>query len=222
MQSGPLPPLKSTRLLDRLRERVRYCHYALATERSYVHWTSRFIFFHELRHPKDMGGAEVAEFLSHLANERGASASTHKQALSTLLFVYKRAPGSELPWMQEIGRPRTPVRLPVVLSQAEIGRLLAAVDGVAGLALPLLYGTGMRKMECLRLRIKDVDFDRRLIVVREGKGNTTMIYTDVLNRGLRAVASPLHALPALGSDTGSPPPPPLQCREATVIYAARH
>jgi integron integrase len=171
MKSPPAPPpLKSMRLLDQLRERVRYCHYALATERSYVHWTRRFIFFHKLRHPRDMGAVEVAAFLCHLAVERGASASTHKQALAALLFLYKRVLDVDLPWMQEIGRPRT-VRLPLVLSQAETGRLLAAGDGVSGPVVRLLYGTGMRKMECLRLRIKDVDFGRKLIVVREGKGN---------------------------------------------------
>lgn len=122
-----------------------------------------------------MGGPEVAAFLSHLANCRKASASTHKQALAALLFLYKQVLGIELPWMQEIGRPRTPKRLPVVLSPAEVDRLLAATTGVHNLAFRLLYGTGLRKMECLRLRVKDVDFDRQLIIVRQGKGNKDRI-----------------------------------------------
>jgi integron integrase len=122
-----------------------------------------------------MGGLEVETFLSHLANQRGASASTHKQALSALLFLYRHVLDLELPWMQEIGRPQTPARLPTVLGRDEVQRLLAAMSGLTSLIARLLYGTGMRKMECLRLRIKDLDFDRGLLVVREGKGNKDRI-----------------------------------------------
>jgi integron integrase len=175
MKPRPLPPLRSTRLLDQLRERIRYSHYSLSTERSYVYWARGFIHFHGLRHPREMGGPEVAAFLSHLANYREASASTHKQALAALLFLYKQVLGMDLPWMQEIGRPRTPKRLPVVLSRAEVDRLLSATTGVHNLVFRLLYGTGLRKMEGLRLRVKDVDFDRRLIIVRQGKGNKDRI-----------------------------------------------
>ncbi len=164
------PPLHSTRLLDQLREQIRYRHYSLSTERSYAYWVRYFIRFHGLRHPRELGGAEVEAFLSYLANARAASASTHKQALAALLFLYKHVLNSELPWMQEIGRPQTPARLPTVLSRNEVQRLLAAISGVEGCIAQLLYGTGMRKMECLRLRVKDLDFDRRLILVREGKG----------------------------------------------------
>lgn len=171
MKPVTLPPLRSTRLLDQVRERVRYMHYSLSTEHSYVQWVRRYVHFHELRHPRDLGGPQVEAFLSHLANQRQASASTHKQALSALLFLYRRVLGVDLPWMQLIGRPRTPVRLPNVLSRAEVERLLALTTGATGLAARLLYGTGMRKTECLRLRVKDLDFDRGVIVVREGKGN---------------------------------------------------
>lgn len=165
--SPRLPPLRATRLLDQVRERerVRYLHYSLSTEHCYVQWVRRFVRFHGLRHPRELGGPQVAAFLSALASQRHASASTHKQALSALLFLYRQVLGVDLPWMQQIGRPRTPARLPTVLSRDEVTRLLAATSGVSGLALRLLYGTGMRKMECLRLRVKDVDLDRRIIIV---------------------------------------------------------
>lgn len=175
MITGAPPPLRSTRLLDQLRERLRYAHYSLSTERSYVYWVRGFIRFHGLRHPREMGAPEVESFLSWLANRHGASVSTHKQALAALLFLYKRVLDLDLPWMQEIGRPRTPQRLPVVMSRVEVQRLLAATAGIHQLVFRLLYGTGMRKMECLRLRVKDLDFDRRLIVIREGKGNKDRI-----------------------------------------------
>jgi integron integrase len=175
MITGAPPPLRSTCLLDQLRERLRYAHYSLSTERSYVYWVRGFIRFHGLRHPREMGAPEVESFLSWLANRHGASVSTHKQALAALLFLYKRVLDLDLPWMQEIGRPRTPQRLPVVMSRVEVQRLLAATAGIHQLVFRLLYGTGMRKMECLRLRVKDLDFDRRLIVIREGKGNKDRI-----------------------------------------------
>lgn len=167
----PQPP----RLLDQLRARVRYCHYSLSTERSYLYWVRQFIRFHGLRHPREMGGAEVAAFLTHLAAANKASASTHRQALSALLFLYRQVLGTELPWMDEIGRPSVPARVPVVLSRAETERLLARMSGTEALIARLLYGTGMRKMECLRLRVKDLDFDRELIVVRQGKGKKDRI-----------------------------------------------
>ena len=175
MKTNPPPPLRSTRLLDQLRERIRYRHYSLSTEKSYAYWVRSFIRFHGLRHPNTMGGPEVEAFLSYIANQRGASASTHKQALSALLFLYRQVLDVELPWMEQIGRPQTPARLPTVLSRDEVQRLLAAIPDVSGLVARLLYGTGMRKMECLLLRIKDLDFDRGIIVVREGKGNKDRI-----------------------------------------------
>jgi site-specific recombinase XerD len=154
---------------------LRYAHYSLSTERSYVYWVRWFVRFHGLRHPRQMGAAEVEGFLTWLANRHGASVSTHRQALSALVFLYKQVLGIDLPWLQEIGRPRVPKRLPVVMSRIEVQHLLQATTGQHQLVFRLLYGTGMRKMEALRLRVKDVDFDRNLIVVREGKGNKDRI-----------------------------------------------
>jgi site-specific recombinase XerD len=164
------PQLHSTRLLDRIRERIRYCHYSLKTERAYVSWARRYIRFHKLRHPREMGAVEVQAFLTHLAAEGGVAPSTHRQALAALLFLYREVLDLDLPWMQEIGRPRAPRRIPVVLSREETARLLSVADPVHRTMLELLYGAGLRLTECLRLRIKDIDFDRGLIYVREGKG----------------------------------------------------
>ena len=161
------PPV---RLLDQLRSQIRYLHYSIRTEQAYVYWVRSFVRFHGLRHPAEMGGAEVEAFLSWLAAERQVSASTHKQALSALLFLYQKVLGLSVPWMEEIGRPQRPPRLPVVLSQDEVARLLAALPDEHRLFGQLLYGTGMRLLEGLRLRVKDIDFTRRAIVVREGKG----------------------------------------------------
>ena len=118
-----------------------------------------------------MGSAEVEAFLSHLATERHVAPSTHKQALAALLFLYRQVLGTELPWMQQIGRPKSPVRIPVVLSRAEVARLLEQVEPTFAVMVALLYGAGLRLMECLRLRVKDVDFDRKILIVREGKGH---------------------------------------------------
>jgi integron integrase len=165
----PTPPPK---LLDQLRERIRYRHYSLRTEQAYVHWVKRFIFFHNKKHPKDMGKPEVEAFLSFLANEGHVAISTHRQALSALLFLYREVLGVELPWLSEMGRPKTAKRLPVVLTQTEVRRVLDRVDGQTyQLMARLLYGSGMRLMECVRLRVKDVEFERGEIVVRAGKGN---------------------------------------------------
>jgi site-specific recombinase XerD len=145
MKSGTRPPLRSTRLLDQLRERIRYAHYSLRTEQAYVYWVRSFIHFHGLRHPRDMGGAEVEAFLSHLAASRGVSPSTHKQALCALLYLYREVLSVDLPWMQQLVRPRARVRVPVsttmiythVLSSSAAGlpspldRLAAAPHRVA-------------------------------------------------------------------------------------------
>ncbi len=120
MKPAIQPLLRAARLLDQVRERLRYAHYSLSTERSYVYWVRWFVRFHDLRHPREMGSAEVQAFLTSLANRRGASASTHRQALAALIFLYKHVLSMDLPWMQEIGRPRTPQRLPVVLSREEV------------------------------------------------------------------------------------------------------
>lgn len=166
----PLPPLQSGRLLDQLRERIRYLHYSIRTEQAYVYWVDLFVRFHGMRHPAEMAGTEVEGFLSWLANERMVAAATHKQALSALLFLYQKVLGQDLPWMTEIGRPKDRVRLPVVLTHDEIARVLGKLPDGHQLMGQLLYGTGMRIMEGVRLRVKDVDFARRAIVVREGKG----------------------------------------------------
>jgi integron integrase len=164
------PALQSPRLLGQLRERLRYLHYSLRTEEAYVHWARFFVHFHGLRHPRELGKGDVEAFLTMLATERKVSVSTHKQALSALVFLYKEVLGEQLPWLDEIGRPAYKRRIPAVLSLAEVQRLLGFLDGEAGLLARLLYGTGMRLMEGLSLRVKDVEFDRCAIVVREGKG----------------------------------------------------
>jgi integron integrase len=159
------------RLLDQLRERARYLHYSLRTEKAYLYWARLFIRWHGLRHPRDMGAAEVEAFLTMLATERRVSSSTHNQALSALLFLYKEVLALDLPWMNGLQRPAYARRIPTVLGRAEVSALLAAMDGTMAVVARLLYGTGMRLMEALRLRVKDVDFDRKVIVVREAKGN---------------------------------------------------
>lgn len=162
---------QSPRLLDRLRAEIRLRHYSIRTEEAYVDWARRFILFHGKRHPKDMGPEEVTAFLSHLALERNVSASTQNQAKSALLFLYREVLDIELPWLDEVIAAKTPRRLPVVLTPTEVRRLLNATSGTTGLVVSLLYGTGMRLLEGLRLRVKDVEFTRREIIVREGKGN---------------------------------------------------
>jgi len=167
---SPLPPIESSRLIDQVRERVRYLHYSIRTEHAYVHWIKAFVRFHELRHPSDMGAPEVEAFLSWLASERKVAVATHKQALSALVFLYQKVLRTDLPWLDEIGRPKARARLPAVLSPDEVSRVLMALDVEHRLLGQLLYGTGMRIMEGIRLRVKDVDFERRAVIVREGKG----------------------------------------------------
>ncbi|WP_180683769.1 integron integrase [Tepidicella baoligensis] len=166
MQATAPPP----KLLVQLREKIRLKHYSLSTERQYVHWVRRFVLFHGKRHPADMGAPEVESFLTHLAVEGNVSSSTQNQALSALLFLYREVLGLDLPWMQDVVRAKRSVRLPVVLTQAEVAAVLERMTGLHGLMARLLYGTGMRLMEVVRLRVKDVDFERLEIVVRDGKG----------------------------------------------------
>lgn len=166
-ESSPQPP----KLLDQVRAAIRVRHYSLRTEQSYVHWVRRFIFFHGKRHPRDMGKVEVEAFLSALATERDVAAATQDQALSALLFLYKAVLGIELPWLDSITRAKKPKRLPVVLAQGEVQRLLAQVEGTHGLIIRLLYGAGLRLLEGLRLRVKDVDLESGQITVRSGKGD---------------------------------------------------
>lgn len=163
-----LPPLKAVKLLDQVRERIRYLHYSIRTEEAYVHWIKGFIHFHGTRHPKELGMAEVEKFLAYLANERNVAASTHKQALSALIFLYEKVLNIDLPWLTDIGRPKTQRRLPVVLTVDEVCAIFQALDYL--LIAQLLYGTGMRLLEGLKLRVKDIDFGHQAIVVRDGKG----------------------------------------------------
>ena len=166
------------RLLDLLRQHIRLLHYSLRTEEAYVHWVRAFVRYHGLRHPSELSGPDIQAFLTWLANERDVAPGTHRQALSALLFLYQKVLRQPVPWIDDIGRPRSQRRLPVVLSVAEVQQLLAALGQAPahgqqapyGLVGQLLYGTGMRLLEGLRLRVKDIDFDRRALIVREGKG----------------------------------------------------
>lgn len=170
MDANPNPPPKPVRLLDQLRERIRYSHYSLKTEKAYVYWSRRYIRFHGLRHPREMGAPEVEQFLSHLANVEKASASTHRQALAALLFLYRKVLEIDLPWMNGIGRPRTCDYVPVVLSRDEVARVLESIDSEFHLLASILYGAGLRVGEALSLRVKDIDFDRGVILVHQAKG----------------------------------------------------
>ena len=161
------PPRK---LLDQVRDALRLKHYSYRTEQSYVDWIRRYILFHKKRHPQDMGAAEVQTFLTYLAVERKVAASTQNQALSALLFLYREVLRVELPDLTNTVRAHKPKRLPTVLTRAEVTLLISCMTGIHQLMTKLLYGSGLRLTECLRLRVKDVDFAQRMIVVRDGKG----------------------------------------------------
>ncbi|MCC6917253.1 integron integrase [Nitrosomonas sp.] len=164
--SVPEPP----KLLDQLRGRLRLKHYSIRTEVQYVQWVRRFILFHDKRHPQEMGAGEVESFLTHLAVSDKVASSTQNQALSALLFLYREVLEVDLPWLDNMVRAKRPARLPVVLTVQEVQAVLERMEGTHGLMARLLYGTGMRLMECVRLRVKDVDFARGEILVRDGKG----------------------------------------------------
>jgi integron integrase len=158
------------RFLDRLRDSLRVRHYSLRTEDAYLDWVRRFILFHGKRHPKDMGAPEVQAFLSHLAVDRRVSPSTQNQAKAALLFLYRNLLEVDLPWLSEVVQARRQPRLPVVLTPGEVRAVFDQMEGGMALVAQVLYGTGMRLMEGLRLRVKDVEFERREVVVRDGKG----------------------------------------------------
>lgn len=164
-------PGRRFRLLERVRAKARSRHYSPRTEQAYVDWVRRFVRFHGRRHPSTMGEREVAAFLTHLATEKRVSASTQNQALSALLFLYRHVLGTSLEFIEGIPSAKRPVRLPVVLSQAEVRVVIRALRGTTRLCSLLMYGGGLRVSECVSLRVKDVDFDRCEIVVRGGKGN---------------------------------------------------
>jgi integron integrase len=165
-------PPRSAKLLDQVRERVRYLHYSLQTEKAYVYWAKAFVLWVArsqggFRHPRELGQAAVEGFLTMLATDKQVAPATHRQALNALLFLYRQVLGMELPWMQQIGSPPERKRIPVVLTVPEVQALLGQMAGTEA----LLYGSGLRLREALGLRVKDVDFDRHAIVVRGGKGD---------------------------------------------------
>jgi integron integrase len=172
-ESGPKP-----KLLDQVRQRLRARHYSRRTEKAYVHWIKRYIFFHDTRHPVEMGAAEVTAFLTALAVRNPVAASTQNQALSALLFLYREVLGVELPWLDDLVRAKRPSHLPVVLARDEVRAVIGRLHGVSRLMAVLLYGAGLRLLECCRLRIKDVDFATNQLTIRDGKGGkdrTTML-----------------------------------------------
>jgi integron integrase len=163
-----VPPVP---LLDRVRNTIRVKHYSIRTEQAYCDWIRRFIIFHGKRYPSELGPDEVRAFLTSLAVRDRVAASTQNQARSALLFLYKEVLGTELPWLDGVQKASAPVRLPAVLTREEVARVLARLEGVHRVIGALVYGTGLRIMEAMRLRVKDVDFARREILVRDGKGN---------------------------------------------------
>ncbi len=165
-QSQQAPP----RLLDQVRELLRIRHYSIRTEQAYLQWIRRFILFHHKRHPRDMGAPEVTAFLSHLAIKRNVAASTQNQALNAILFLYRDVLKITLPWLDDVQRAKKPQRLPVVLTRDEVRGVLAQMQGTPWLMAALIYGGGLRLLECLRLRIKDVDFHYRQLLIRDAKG----------------------------------------------------
>ena len=165
------PAQGAPRLLAQVSEAIRRRYYSRRTEEAYVHWIKRFIYFHGRRHPREMGEAEVRAFLNDLALVRKVAGGTQNQALSALLFLYKEVLGHDLPWLDGLQRAQRPPRLPSVLTRAETERLLAQLTGTRWLIASLLYGARLRVMECLRLRVKDVELEYRQVLVRDGKGD---------------------------------------------------
>ncbi|PPD25591.1 MAG: integrase [Methylomonas sp.] len=175
-------------MLDQVRDKIRVKHYSIRTEQAYTDWIRRFILFHHKQHPSEMGAAEVEAFLTHLAVVGNVAASTQNQAKSALLFLYKEVLAVELPWLDGVEQAKAPKRLPVVLTHAEVKDLLGRLTGTSWLLASLLYGTGMRLMEVMRLRVKDVEFARLEIVVRDGKG-----FKDRVTMLPASLAEPLKA-----------------------------
>jgi len=185
--TSPPPSSSAPKLLDRLRAQVRTLHYSIRTESAYADWARRFILFHGKHHPASMGKAEIEAFLTHLAVERNVSASTQNQAKAALLFLYKEVLRVDLPSLGDVVSAKSSRRLPVVLTARETRELLLHLNGAMWLVASLLYGTGMRVLEGLRLRVKDVEFERCEIIVREGKGSKDRV--TVLPKNL---IGPLH------------------------------
>lgn len=170
ISQAALPPPARTRLLDQARDALRRKHYSLHTERQYLGWMRRFILFNDKRHPRYMGKAEIEAFLTHLARDQNYAASTQNQALSALLFLYRYVIGQPLEFDLDPVRAKRPKRLPTVLSKSEVHQVLTCMTGTNQLMTKLLYGGGLRLSECVRLRVKDLDFDQRKLVLRDAKG----------------------------------------------------
>lgn len=168
---------KEPRLLDRLREAIRVRHYSVRTERAYVAWVKRYVRFHRLRHPSEMGSREVSQFLTHLAVQRKVAASTQNQALNAIQFLYREVLRQPIELLEHTVRAKVTQRLPVVLTQQEVARILSHLTSEQWLMVGLMYGSGLRLLECLRLRVKDLDFDYHCITVRSGKGNKDRVVT---------------------------------------------
>jgi integron integrase len=177
---------QTPKLLDQVRGKIRLKHYSIRTEQAYVDWIKRFILHFGKRHPRELGAAEVEAFLTHLAVAGNVAASTQNQAKSALLFLYREVLEAELPWLDNVERARVPKRLPVVLTRDEVHAVLSRLSGTHWLIASLLYGAGLRIMEALRLRVKDVDFARNEILVRDGKG-----FKDRVTMLPAALAAPL-------------------------------
>jgi len=193
---GDLPASRPPKLLEVVHAHLRMHHYSFSTERAYVGWIRRFIVFHNKRHPRELGEVEITEFLSALATKRRVSASTQNQALAALLFLYKEVLGRNFPWLGSLVRAKRPKRLPVVLTRGEVARILAQLDGTSWLVASLRYGSGLRVIECLGLRLKDIDLAAAEIRVRDGKGRkdrVTMLpnglHESSMNKHLRRVAN---------------------------------
>ncbi len=169
------------KLLDQLRDVIRRKHYSIRTEQAYVDWVKRFILYHGKRHPAEMAEEEVAQFLTYLAGDLDVASSTQNQALSALLFLYKNVLKHEIGWLEKVERAKKPAKLPVVLSRAEVKQIFAQLHGVPKIMAGLLYGSGLRLMECVRLRVKDIDFALGQITVRDAKGGKDRITMLPLN-----------------------------------------
>ena len=172
---APPSPAPPPRLLDQVRNAIRVRHYSRRTEQAYLRWIRRFILYNDKRHPSELGGPEITRFLTWLAEERNVSSSTQTQALSALLFLYRHVLQLALPWMEEVVRAPARPRIPVVLTREEVRRVVRRMQGTERLVVMLLYGSGLRLLEALRMRVKDVDFDQSQIVVRGGKGDKDRI-----------------------------------------------
>jgi integron integrase len=223
----PAPPsAQKPKLLDQVREAIRMRHYSYMTEKAYVHWIKRFIFFHNKRHPAELGEQEIGQFLSSLATDSHVSASTQNQALNALLFLYREILKKDIGYVNGVVRAKRPHRLPVVLTRQEVRSIVGCLEGSDWIMAMLLYGAGLRLMECLRLRVKDIDLNSNQIVVRAGKGDKdrhtmlpaavkeplakhlegiTRLHQRDLERGLGRVALPNaleHKYPNAGKEWG--------------------